>query len=107
MLQSNLRAVTDGLGFLPLSNGVHYDSEPQRRPKLQALVKEGVLPDGYATDDGVGLHYENTTLIKALTEIPGKGAYHVYLKADILRQLLGPKGPSLRIIERGTSLGLA
>jgi peptidase E len=27
-----LRPVTNDLGFLPYSNGVHYDSEAQRRP---------------------------------------------------------------------------
>ncbi len=43
------------LGFLPYSNGVHYDSESQRRPLFQALIAEGRLPEGYATDDGVGL----------------------------------------------------
>jgi peptidase E len=28
-----LRGFTDGLGWLPYSNGVHYDAEEQRRPK--------------------------------------------------------------------------
>ncbi|HEX8870095.1 MAG TPA: peptidase E, partial [Lentzea sp.] len=30
----DLRIVTNGLGFLPYGNGVHYDSEEQRRPKV-------------------------------------------------------------------------
>jgi len=51
----DLRPVTDGLALLPYSNGVHYDSEPQRRPVFQQLIAEGVLPDGYATDDGRNL----------------------------------------------------
>ena len=29
----DLQAVTDGLGLLPYGNGVHYDSEAQRRPR--------------------------------------------------------------------------
>ena len=72
-----LRPVTDGLGLLPYANGVHYDSEEQRRPLLHRLVADRTLPTAYATDDGVGLHYRGTELVEALTEIPGKGAYRV------------------------------
>ena len=31
-----LRPITNGLGLLPYSNGVHYDSEAQRRPLFQS-----------------------------------------------------------------------
>ena len=72
-----LRPVTDGLGLVPYSNGVHYDSEPQRRPTFQKLIADGVLPAGYATDDGVGLVYRGTLLFEAVTEITGKRAYWV------------------------------
>jgi len=72
-----LRPVTNGLGFLPYSNGVHYDSEAQRRPLYQRLVADGTLPDGYATDDGTGLVYHGTALTEALAEVRGKGAYRV------------------------------
>ena len=72
-----LRPVLDGLALLPYSNGVHYDSEAQRRPLFQRLVADGVLPDGYATDDGVGLVYRGTELVEAVTELKGKGAYAV------------------------------
>ena len=72
-----LRPVTDGLGLLPYANGVHYDSEAQRRPVLHRLVADQTLPTAYATDDGVGLHYRGTELVEALTELPGKGAYRV------------------------------
>lgn len=73
----DLRAVTDGLALLPYANGVHYDSEPQRRPFFQRCIAESTLPDGYATDDGVGLVYRGTELIEAVTEVRGKGAYRV------------------------------
>jgi len=72
-----LRPVTNGLGFLPFSNGVHYDSEAQRRPLYQALIADGTLPDGYATDDGTGLVYRGTELTEAVTEVRGKGTYWV------------------------------
>ena len=72
-----LRPVTDGLALLPWSNGVHYDSEQRRRPLFHRLVADGTLPDGYATDDGVGLVYRGTELAEAVTEIRGRGAYAV------------------------------
>jgi peptidase E len=73
----DLRVVTDALAFLPYSNGVHYDSEVGRRPLFQQAIGRGDLPPGYATDDGVGLLYRGTRLVEAVTEVRGKGAYHV------------------------------
>jgi peptidase E len=72
-----LRPVTDGLGLIPASNGVHYDSEDQRRPLYHRLVAEGVLPAGHATDDGVGLVYRGTDMVEAVADRPGKAAYRV------------------------------
>ncbi len=72
-----LRPVTDALGFLPYANGVHYDSEPQRRPLLQGLIGDGVLPAGYATDDGAGLVYRGTELHDVLAERPGALGYSI------------------------------
>jgi peptidase E len=73
----DLRAVHDGLGLLPYANGVHYDSEEQRRPLLHRLVADGTLPTAYATDDGVGLLYRGTELVEVLSETPDAAAYRV------------------------------
>ena len=73
----DLRVVTDGLALLPYGNGVHYDSEEQRRPLLHRLVADGTLPTSYATDDGVGLVYEGTELVEAVADRPGVAAYRV------------------------------
>lgn len=78
----DLRPVTNGLGLVPWSNGVHYDSEEQRRPRFQQLIADGSLPAGYATDDGVGLLYRGTEFVEALTEQDGKGAYFVERGTD-------------------------
>jgi peptidase E len=78
----DLRPITNGLGLLPWSNGVHYDSEEQRRPLFQQLVADGTLPAGYATDDGVGLHYRGTELVEVLSEEAGKAAYLVERGGD-------------------------
>jgi peptidase E len=77
-----LRAVTNGLGLLPYANGVHYDSEKDRRPLVQRLVGEGSLPVTHCTDDGVGLVYRGTELVEAVTELRGKGAYVVTREGD-------------------------
>lgn len=73
----DLRPVTDGLGFVPFSNGVHYDSEEERRPLLQRLVGDGTLPSAYATDDGAGVLYRGTEFVEAVAENGDAGAYFV------------------------------
>lgn len=73
----DLRAVTNGLALLPYDNGVHYDSEEQRRPTIHRLVGDGTLGETHCTDDGVGLLYRGTELIEAVSEQLGKGAYVV------------------------------
>jgi len=78
----DLRPVTDGLGLLPYSNGVHHDSEDQRRPLYHRLVADGTLPAGHATDDGVGLVYRGTELAEAVADRPGKAAYRVERRDD-------------------------
>ncbi|MEI2775865.1 MAG: peptidase E [Tetrasphaera sp.] len=78
----DLRAVTNGLGLLPYGNGVHYDSEKQRRPTVHRLVGAGTLGPTHCTDDGVGLVYHGTDLVEAVTEQPGKGAYLVQRSFD-------------------------
>jgi peptidase E len=83
-----LRPVTNGLGLLPYGNGVHYDSEEQRRPLLHELVADGTLPGlCFATDDHVGIWYEGTepTLVVSDAEAdPGRGpaAYRVCRVGD-------------------------
>jgi peptidase E len=76
-----LSAVTNGLALLPYANGVHYDSEARRRPLVHRLVAEGTLGEVHCTDDGVGLVYQGTELVEAVSEIRGKGAYIVTRQA--------------------------
>lgn len=72
-----LRVWADGLGLLPYSCGVHYDSDPQRRELLHASVASGELPGGYAADEGVALHYVGTEFIQAVSVAPRGSAYRV------------------------------
>ncbi|AEV88559.1 peptidase [Actinoplanes sp. SE50] len=72
-----LRAFTDGLGWLPYSNGVHYDAEGERRPKMHELIADGTLPDGFATDEGAGLVYRGTSLQEVVADRAGPRGYAV------------------------------
>lgn len=71
-----LSPLRDGLGLLPGSFCPHYDSETERRVTYQAFVLGG-LPDGYAADDGAGLHFVGTELREAVSSRPDARAYRV------------------------------
>ena len=74
----SLDPVTNGRGFLPFSNGVHDDQGDQPRGRcFRELIATGGLPDGYATGDGVGLHYVGTELREAVGVLPDRSAWHV------------------------------
>lgn len=79
---TQLRPLTDGLGFLPYSNSPHHDAEEQRRPLFHRLIAEGVLPDGYATDNGAGLVYHGTELHEVVSDTPGALGYEVNRQPD-------------------------
>ena len=64
----DISALSDGLGLLPGSLAVHYDSDPRRRPAHQAAVASGELPEGYALEEGTGLVYQGTTLVDVVAE---------------------------------------
>lgn len=82
-----LQPVTNGLGFLPYANGVHYDSEAQRRPLLHDLVGAGVLPSAFATDDGAGLVYRGTQLVEAVAENDTAGAYFIERRGTAVAEI--------------------
>ncbi|MEA2220426.1 MAG: hypothetical protein QOJ35_3052 [Solirubrobacteraceae bacterium] len=66
-----------GLGFLQGSMSVHCDGDPSRLPVLLDAIGRGVLPDGYAADDGVGLLFEDEQLVRVVSSRPGARAYRV------------------------------
>jgi peptidase E len=76
--RDSLDPFTDGLGFIPGSNSVHDDLADQpRRCVYRDLVASGELPGGYATEDGVGLHYVGTRLQEAVSVLAGKQCWRV------------------------------
>ena len=74
----SLAAFTDGLGLLPYSNGVHDGARrPAPPPRLPGVRGQRALPAGYATEDGVGLHYRGTELHEAVAMVDGARAWWV------------------------------
>src|SRR3954447_15635705 len=73
---NELAALNDGLGWLAGSACPHYDAEEMRRPTYRELVANG-FPPGVAADDGVGLVYEGTDLVDAVSWRPDGRAFHV------------------------------
>jgi peptidase E len=70
---------TDGLGFLPFANSVHYGD---RREQFRECIAAGTLPDGYATDAGAGLHFSDTELVTVISDRKNAGAYKIMRQAD-------------------------
>jgi peptidase E len=66
-----------GLGLLPYSNCVHYDAEPARRAEYHRYVAEG-MGDGFAVEDGVGLHFRGTQLHRVVGSRPGGAAFRIH-----------------------------
>ena len=71
-----------GLGFLPGSLSVHYDGQPERRPVYLDAVARGMIPPGYGADDGVGLLFEGTELVRVVASLPGTCAHRVQVGED-------------------------
>lgn len=66
-----------GLGLLPGSLSVHRDGEPDRLPVYRAAVRDGLLPPGWAADDGAGLLFEGEELVRVVCSRPGAGAARI------------------------------
>ncbi len=74
-----LASMDNCLGFLPGSFCPHYDSEERRRPTYHQFIAEGLLPAGWALDDGTALHYSGTHLQRIVSGQQGAHAYRVEL----------------------------
>lgn len=78
-----------GLGLLPGSLTVHADGEPERLPVWLKAVREGVLPGGWALDDGVGMLFRGLSPERAVSSRPGAGAQRVdAIAGELVRKRL-------------------
>jgi peptidase E len=58
--------VVPGIGLLPGSLSVHLDGESERLPVYEEAVATGVLPAGFAADDGAAVVYHGTRLAECV-----------------------------------------
>ena len=80
-----------GLGLLPGSLTVHADGEPERLPVWLESVRSGALPGGWALDDGVGLLFNGTRTVRAVSSRPGAGAQRVdAIAGELVRKRVEP-----------------
>lgn len=88
----DLRPVTDGLGFLPYGNGVHYGVNPQRRELLQRMVAEGDFTDAYSSENGIGLVYRDTELVDVVSDRDEVYGWHTFNDGDeVVEEQLTPR----------------
>ncbi len=81
-----------GLGFLPGSNSVHYDGEPERRPVYLAAVAAGAIPPGWAVDDGAGLLFRGARLAEVVASRSAARAYRVLsVDGEAVEEVLEPR----------------
>jgi peptidase E len=81
-----------GLGFLPGSNSVHFDGEPERRPVYLEAVARGELPPGWGVDDGAGLLFRGTRLAEAVASRAGARAFRVHVRdGEAVEEAIEPR----------------
>ncbi len=84
--------VIEGLGLLPGSLTVHADSEPERLPTWLAAIRSGMLPGGWAADDGVGLLFRETRMVRIVSSRPGAAVLRVDAVGDeLVRHRIQPE----------------
>jgi peptidase E len=76
-MSTGVPAPVRGLGLLPWSLSVHADGDPGRLPVFEDAVATGFLPPGWAADDGVGLLFEGTELVRTVSSRPRARAVRV------------------------------
>ena len=83
---------SEGLGFLPGSNSVHYDGEPERRPVYLQAVANGSIPAGWGVDDGAGLLFRGARLAEAVAAHAGARAYRVHaVGGEAVEEVIEPR----------------
>jgi dipeptidase E len=74
------RAV-EGLGLLPFSNCVHYETRSSRRRAYHDFLRAG-MRSGYAAEDGAALHFVGTELSRVVASRPEARGYRLDAVGD-------------------------
>lgn len=81
-----LRPITNGLGFLPYGNGVHYGVNPLRRQLIQEMVGRGDFERAYSSENGVGLVYRDQELVEVVSDRPDVYGWHTFVDGGEVRE---------------------
>jgi dipeptidase E len=76
------------LGLVPGGCAVHYNSDPERRPRLHAALQAGAIPSTTAIDDHSAVLFEDGQLSRTYRWSEGKGAYSVVAETNGVRETL-------------------
>jgi peptidase E len=71
-----------GIGLLPWSNAVHYDTG-ERRSAFHKHLLDGMV-SGYAAEDGTGLHFVGTELEQVVASRPAARAYRLERRGPLV-----------------------
>lgn len=64
-------SVMDCMGWLKGSFCPHFDAEVERRPTLEKFLENGEIAPGLAADERVGVLYQGTEMVEAVTDKKG------------------------------------
>jgi dipeptidase E len=78
------------LGILQGSHCPHYDGESDRRPAYHKLIATKVIQGGIAADDGVAIHYIDSSIHRVVSSRLNAKAYKVVLKEEVEEIALTP-----------------
>lgn len=85
-----------GLRLLPGSLSVHRDTQPERMGAFRRAIAAGVLPPGWALDDGVGLVFAEREVERVVGSRPGRVAVRVEREGEEVvapEPLVAPEPP--------------
>ena len=74
------------LGYLKGSFCPHYNSELERRPSYQAMIRKGLLRQGIAADDGAAAHFIDGQIIRVVSSRPEAIVYRVFRLLDDVKE---------------------
>jgi len=74
----------DCLSILPGSNCPHFDGESERQNIYKDKIRNGEMKNGFACDDGVGLHFINEDLKAVISSRATGYAYKFKLENKVL-----------------------
>jgi dipeptidase E len=74
------------LGFLDYSHSPHYNDGTARKRLYREAVLKGILPPGYACDNGAGLLFIDGRMSEAVTLDPDSKSYYVHAEDGKLEE---------------------